>query len=50
MFLVCVVGDGGVTRSKTRLIEVLAGLRQCECEEKSLIIKFCRQPGMVYAC
>ena len=50
MVLVCVVGDGEVTRSKTRVIEVLAGLRQCECEEESLIIKFCRQPGMVYAC
>lgn len=50
MFLVYGVGDGGVTRSKTGVIEVLAGLRQCECEEESLIIKFCRQPGMVYTC
>lgn len=42
LVLVCVVGDGGVMRSKRRVIEVLAGLGQYEYEEESLTIKFCR--------
>lgn len=42
LVLVCVVGDGGVMRSKRRVIEVLAGLQQHEYEEEELTIKFCR--------
>lgn len=34
LVLVCVVGDGGVMRSKRRVIEVLAGLQQHEYEEE----------------